>query len=325
MRCTQQQPRAFVLLWTLALLALAAVVLTGLTRRSAHKAVEAIQAQDELQFRWTMATTRKLMLARAESLLQQAERQRHQPIAAIWLDGALGDAQLEIRVADEQAKLNVNALYDAIGPEQTASQLRQMIKDPTAQVLVELHPDPRLSVQHHEASPPATAPTTAPSLQPRFRCWSQVVAPDDPAILFQRTGHSVTDEFTCWGNGKLNLQRASDAALSAALKPQLSPAGVQTVLRARQQKQSESTDHPIAAASLSQQDRQALSAATTSTSSCFSVVIHARMGQRNCYELAIREIDNSSQNDGQSTTQPSGADNPPQNEEKPDRIRRLVW
>jgi hypothetical protein len=320
MRQTHRQPRAFVLLWTLALLALAAVVLTGLVRRSARHAVEAVEAQDQLQRKWAMASTRKLLLEHAEALLAHAEEQGRQPMSTLWLDGALGDAQVQVRVADEQAKVNVNLLYGAVGAMQTASQLRQMIKDPSGLARVDLHPDPRVQPQHRADAGPTTAPTTAPSvIQPFFRCWSQVFTPDIPTLLFQRVSDSPTDEFTCWGNGQLSLRRASDAALLAVLKPRLSTAAAQNLIRARAQNRSDSADHWMAAAALNPQDRKALTQATTMISSCYSASIHLRIGQRDWYELAVREIGDASQNNSQPTTQSSESD------PKQERIYRLVW
>src|SRR5437868_262929 len=98
MRQGHHHRRGFVLLWTLALLALAAVVLTGLSRRSARRAVEAVDAQEQLQKKWAMATCRKLAKDNAEALLKLTEKRRHAAVASMSLQGILGDMRLQVRV-----------------------------------------------------------------------------------------------------------------------------------------------------------------------------------------------------------------------------------
>jgi hypothetical protein len=153
-------------------------------------------------------------------------------------------------------------------------------------------------------SAPSTAPTTAPMIRPLFRCWSQVIVPDDPALLFPRANNSPTDEFTCWGDGRLHFRRASDAALSVVLKPQFSAGDLQTLMRARAQNRADSADHLMTAAKFAKQERESMSKVIATNSSCYSVAIRLRIGQRESYELAIREMGDSGETG---------------------RISRLVW
>jgi type II secretory pathway component PulK len=325
--------RAFVLLWTLALLALAAVVLAGLTRRSAARAVEAVDAQEQLQRKWALASCRKMMRENAEKLLVQAEKQQRAPVASMWLRGTLGEVQLQIRIADEQAKVNVNTIYDEMGKARTATLVHDVLRGSgSARIL--LRPDPRYARSKNAASPKgaanhaSTLPTTAPAGWPAFGCWSQVFDSDDPAELVGRSLNSPTDQLTCWGNGELNLTRASPAAVRAMLGRFLSPGQIQTLLEDRSRKSGGTIDQWSAGMKLAADKGNALLEVVTDQSHCHSVMIHARSGARDWCELEVVESPKKSkaQQNSQAATSPSSpiASSDTHNDVG-DRIYRLVW
>lgn len=107
----------YVLIMVVVLIAIAAISLAGLARRSILIAGEAIEAQQELQRHWGATSCRQLLLDRAEEFFQQAEKP--------YLDGELpwpAPSQLAVEVplggmvyrlwlSDEDAKLNLNRIH----------------------------------------------------------------------------------------------------------------------------------------------------------------------------------------------------------------------
>jgi hypothetical protein len=354
MRHGADHHRGFVLLWTLALLALAAVVLTGLTRRSARRAVEAVDAQEQLQRKWAMASCRKLAKDNAEALLKLTEKRRHAAVASMSLQGVLGNIQLQARIADEQAKVNVNTIYEEMGKDRTATLVRDVARGAgLARVL--LRPDPRYAKSRRSSArtdvaaksastikSASTMPTTAPAEWPAFGCWAQVFDSDDPAVLLADSVKSPTNELTCWGDGRLNIDRASTAAIRAVLGQHLSIGVVQTLLDERSKNLQKSPDEWLAGMKLSAEQNQALTQLVTEQSACHSVMIHVRAGGRDWYELEVFETKPVSSQKDQATTAPSPGMAPSagitpsagmapamasagSNEIGQERVYRLVW
>src|SRR5688572_16761712 len=109
----QMRHRGYVLIVTLGVLVLAATVMVGVGRAAIAHALAARQAQDDLQRRWAIASCRAIVLPFAEQLLVDQEHKQQRPVPVHRAQIHLGNVALDLTLADEQAKANVNWLLNA--------------------------------------------------------------------------------------------------------------------------------------------------------------------------------------------------------------------
>jgi len=182
----------------LVLLALAAAALAGVCRVSLRNALASTEDADELQRRWGTLSCETAILPHAETLLQQAEALRRRPMASLDMDIQLGGQDFSVRVADEQAKLNLNFIYQTRGRASAETAARVATRNVGDRLLVTLRPcdvaPPLVSFGQVFTSPPATALAAGANI-------------------------------TCWGDGRLNWRRASAVALAGQCQQ---PLGVAT-------------------------------------------------------------------------------------------------
>jgi hypothetical protein len=189
---TQSRHKGFVLVMVLVLLAVAAAALAEICRASLRNSLAASREAEELQRRWGVISCEATVLPHAEILLQQAEAVRRHPVAAMDLEIELGGQDFSMHVADEQAKLNLNFLYQTRGRTSAESAARVAARRPATHLRVDLQPldgaQPLVSLGQVFAS-------TGAELSP----------PDVQA---------AAADVTCWGDGKLNWRRASATAIA---------------------------------------------------------------------------------------------------------------
>lgn len=211
----------YVLIMVLVLIVVAALAEAGLARKSLQRALAAQQAQAELARRWLAASCRETLLEDApQRFIDWEEDERRSPRwpaprTAVAV-AQVGGQRLRLRLADEDAKLNVNALY-AREPEKFRSALLAL--DAT-QLPVEARPD--LS-------------RTAKLRRQSFSTWAQLF--DVATALTQPDGFdrllAATDRLTCWGDGKTNIRHADDATLTQLVTTALDRSAASDVLQAR--------------------------------------------------------------------------------------------
>src|SRR5687767_4145203 len=103
------QRRGYVLVTSLGLLVLAATLLVSMGSLSMDRAMQAREAQEELQRRWGRISAQRPVLPNVERILARLERKKQGPVASHRVSIALGAQRVELVLADEQAKANVNA------------------------------------------------------------------------------------------------------------------------------------------------------------------------------------------------------------------------
>jgi len=189
--------KGFVLLMVLVLLAVGASLLAGICRIAMRNRLAEKSDADELQRRWGVLSCEATILPHAEILLQQAEAVRRHSIASIDLDVKLGGQDFALRVADEQAKLNLNFLYDTRGRTAAENAARVAAEKPGSPLRVSLQPL---------------------DIAPRLASFGQVFL-SRAADLLPPDVRAATTDLTCWGDGKLNWRRASATAINAQLQP----------------------------------------------------------------------------------------------------------
>ena len=199
----------FILLMVLVLLALAATALAGVCRTSMRNELAVQDEVDDLQRRWGVLSCREAVLPQAELLLRRAELAANRPVRSIPMTVSLGGQTFAMVVADEQAKIDVNTVY--------ASQGRPAVERVVRNAAERLGGGGRLSAALRADLRPGPASIA-------FGSFGQLFTSDDPARI-----ERVSDDLSCWGDGKLMLQRASATALEAVCEPIIGVAGMRRI------------------------------------------------------------------------------------------------
>jgi hypothetical protein len=269
-----------VLVMVLVLLAVAAFSLAGIARRSLQAAEEAATAQADLQRHWGVLSALRLYLPSAEILLEgEAKKMSLQsqgwPLPpCISSEFALHGLQFSVLLADEDAKVNLNAVFrqGTDGASQVAAVVGQMGgTDGTA-----------LSLQ-----PIADAGTQRDPMV--FRSWGQVFDLSQDTSAGEAAGRlkDQTREITCWGSGRLNIRRASDQAVRLVCQDKLGPDVVGKVLSLRREPGIKSLDDLLARMALRIEDRSLLERRLTDRSTRHSIWVLVRDQKRVWATLAI--------------------------------------
>jgi type II secretory pathway component PulK len=261
--------QGYVLVMTLVLIVVAALAEAGLARRSLLRALEAQSAQAELARRWAAQSARRTMLdgaaERFQAMEEAATEQRPRWPAQRTAVGEfqVGEWTFRVRLADEDAKLNLNVAY----AREPAKLLATFLDLGATELPVVLHPDVSRGAKLKRQA---------------FSSWAQLVV----AAAFQLPDGwdrllAVTDRTTCWGGGKLSLKRADDETLAAVVAGAIGRDNVADVLAARR----EAIDDLQAAEfvdslDLRRTDQVKLRTALADESTCFSLAVEMKDAQR---------------------------------------------
>src|SRR5438874_7893283 len=205
----------YVLLLVLFVVALAAAAMAGVCRMSLEKAVHASRAEAELHRRWAVITCRSVLLNKAEAVLSKT----NQSASEVRRDIQLAGLRYRLIFGDEQAKANVNLLYAQSGLAGTEREVRSIVQASGAAIPVEVRPIPGRGKSFGSPDADENEPLA-------FEGFGQVFGRTQPQVLVAGRGASpsAVAGVTCWGDGSLNLRRASDEAVRAVLGRHL-PAG----------------------------------------------------------------------------------------------------
>lgn len=201
MRRTTQNHGGYVLLLTLGMIALASIALAGLARHSLNLAASAGQAADDLQRRWGLLSVRHVLLGRASEFLEAqvpdelADLPPWPKPAHVSASFQMAGQRFTVTIADEDAKVDLNRIYQR-KRDRLLPAIRQLSRDANSAA-----PSVRLMPNADNRTP--------------FTSWGQVFELARTLNENNASGTliSLSDEMTCWGSGRLNLRRASDAAV----------------------------------------------------------------------------------------------------------------
>lgn len=265
---------------TLAVLALAGGVLAHLCRAGMLASLDVARESRALQERWTMLSCQSTLGDRIPAALARAAAGGSARTSAGGIvqtsaayDLTVGGDRLLLVFADEQAKINVNALYRARGRAQTEKFISDALNQCGAGMRVRLRPI-------HHAGEHSVAESAAPAFA-------------SPGQLFEdATGQGFASQMaamrqiTCWGNGRLNYRQASVMAIAALVGND--PGAMKAILarRAGPQPVALALD-PLAAKS---QAGKNLDALFTDTSTCYSLWILATHGAVEHARLIVNEV-----------------------------------
>lgn len=261
---------------TLVLIVLAVMSEVGLVRNSLRLAMEAVEAQKDLQHHWGTTSCKNLLLEQAETFFEQAA---NMPANAppLWpkpnlikAQVVLDDATYRLWLRDEDARINLNTLQDRL-----PAKGRLLVTNFTNDQLP-LHWQPDMS-------------PTAKKNKRSFSSWGQLF--DLPQIWQQHGLESLlqaTDEITCWGNGRLNIHTASDKALDGVVGQAVSHEVARQLIEARSQTQKIAWPEMLKSLDLRSKQSLTLKSWVSNKSSCYSLWLELENSQRSWYHLWIR-------------------------------------
>jgi hypothetical protein len=276
MRCAGRQPRGYILVLTLGVLVLASAALVSVGRLSVERAARAMQAQRDLQRRVGIASCQRAVLAGAERILMRQEVQRRAPVWHHRAPVRFGGYTFDLVISDEQAKADINALLAGSAPAVVENRIRQALSGTGLMSTVALRP--RVESDR----------TFVGSL-------GQAFDGIEPSALLG----APTALLTCWGDGRINARRASEAALRLALSPPWTDLDISRLIEARRAMFGPDAApaaptpggqplDPVARLLQTAQIRSG-GAGITLDSTCHSLWIVTRNERRQWYDLAVED------------------------------------
>jgi len=261
----------------LAMLTIAALLSAGMASRSFERAAAAALMQEELQLRWGELSCRAAVLNRAEILLRIQEQKRGEILPAMETAFELGGHTYFLILSDEQAKLNLNTVFR----EKDLSQVRQAASLLSAEFPVHLRPDPRAS--RRSAFPPAFSGLgQVYDFRAAGNEWNR------GAERFLRCGQEVS----CWGNGMLNINRASPERIRMAGELAAPPQTVSRLLETVQENRGKPLDVILKETDISDRERREFRKLFTDRSRTFSLGMIVSTPNRSRVRLDVRSLDN---------------------------------
>lgn len=277
--------RGYVLLVVIAVSVLVITVLGTLAKTSLRRGLEAADAERSLQQRWGSYTLQKALLEEAPQIFEARDEITKElmpgqapPPSVIRAVLTLRGVTFDMLLADEDAKLNLNAYYHRQGPQQTRQAVTGVAGAPVTLAL-------RLT--------PATTPLLANArllaggqggddedievIPDAFRSWGEVF---DIESLSSQLGSdaalpNLTTAVTCWGTGQLNIQRASDQAILAVAGSVVQDGGAQRLLKRYRDSRVPSLTTLLQTEITSPRNRQQLAELLSESSTNFSIWIDA--------------------------------------------------
>lgn len=217
----------YVLVMVMALLVISTTLLVAVGRAAGRSAMAARAAGEDLQRRWGVASCRKAVLPHVEQILGALEQERHRPVANFSASIRLGDETFEMILGDEQAKANVNAILESADASRGETRIRLGLAGSGLANRIKLRPTlgPVIELIDKEASTRPVA-ATSPVGNPANRLlalsvggWGQVFDGIGPGQLIRPMPggrRAPLDLLTLWGNGAVNVRRATDSAMALA-------------------------------------------------------------------------------------------------------------
>ena len=274
----RNRPRhcGYVLVMLLLLLAIVSTTVAAVGRRSLDRVLDVERAQSVLQQRWIEVTARHTLLSRAETVLRDVEAVSRSPQVFTEIELELGRIGVRLVVADEQAMVNANRLYDLGGLRGTDRHLRALVAT-TGSIT---HP-PVVEIKPKIVSGTGGRAAILDGYAALFR-------DTDPQMLLgtaRRPGSALA--VTCWGDGWLNYRRASEPALAAICDGVLNQSEVRELIEIRIERPNLAVHELIETMQLSGRQSNQLERLLTDQSGCHSLWIVTDDGRRMRYTYLV--------------------------------------
>lgn len=294
----------YVLLTVLAVLVLMVTVLATLSKLSLRRALAAADAQVRLQQRLGADSIEKTLLPQAGKIFDTLEKQAEDlristgkvvPIPRTLRKAvSMGGVTFDVVLADEDAKLNLNQVYHINGPQRCRRAISELV-GPNASRAIRMLPATRPmrdallesapggdSVEASDEESDAGSDASDLEIPRAFRCWGEVFDLDQlsAGFLADAAIPNLTSEITCWGGGNLNVRRASDRSMKAAIACVLSDAGAGRLVSRYRENPDVSLEIVLQQETNTATERLGLGKMLSETSSHFSLWIDASAGGR---------------------------------------------
>ena len=252
------------------LVAIVAASMVTLAGRSMDRALVCRRARQDLQRRWAMRSSRVALLNQAEHILQVAEAGQLEPIAQVRVQLQLNDHAYSLLISDEQAKVNANAVYRLRGKQRLEKTIRELTRRTDSALTVRLRPI--VNFAHHNQK----------ELSP-FQSFGQLFAAASPQQLPKATSGT-----TCWGDGRLNVRRASPKSLEQVCVPLLGPVQIQQLVAILSESPAMSLSAALEQLQISRSTQHKLLKRLTDRSNCHSLWISIDDGDRSWHQFAVK-------------------------------------
>ena len=225
----------FVLVMVLTAIIVVGVAMTTTARKSLLASVAAIESQQAMQRDWGMRSCQQVLLNAGAQIFEisdrnvKSQRGKRVTLPSIIEDRVILSGQtFDLILADEDAKAELNALYDAGGKravERAISQVSGAFDARTTR-LMPVRPSTQ-SIKRDEDEDSSTETETGSGIEtpvvevtPAFRSWGEVF---DLVQVHQLAGDDrqlakMTRALSLQSSGRLNVFRASDDAVLAVCK-----------------------------------------------------------------------------------------------------------
>jgi len=271
----KRRQSGFVLLMVLAVLVLAATVLATAASRSCRSALEAAEAQRDLQLRWGALSARATVLPRAELLLGQEEaRLQHPAVWARW-ELNLGNMPLVLGLSDEQAKANVNLLEARHGRQSMVASLGRLQSGSGA--LLPIRPRPQeVRKLRGQLAPP------------RYESFDMLFEVHGPSQLASVEGRTApVKRITCWSDGRINFRRADRESLRAVTRGVLDEAELAKLLEFRREVPGGSVHEALKRLELPREQAVEAAQLLTDVSGCHALWVVTGEDEQRHYRLYV--------------------------------------
>jgi hypothetical protein len=305
---TKRQRKGFVLLMVLVSILIVGVAMTAISRRSLQASLAAMESQRELQKRWGMVSVQRTLLPAAAGLFEVSDlktrkkRGKQEAFPAILEDRIiLGGQTFDVLLADEDAKANLNAIYDQGGErkcELTLNRLTGTSESRTVRLRPVRASESNLTAKRSAGSESKLGSAKSPTIRSSasnwlaLRSWGEVfdllqigrIAGEDRHLA------KMTRKITLHGSGRLNVFRASDETVLAVCNTVIQEGLAKRVLEKIRDTSLGEIGLILESSVTNAQDRAGLQSLLGSSSSSFSIWIEATHRSTRQQRLAIQAL-----------------------------------
>lgn len=278
----------YALLLVLVTLTICSVSLASLATRSMQANVDSLERLRGLQSRWGRISCSRALLRSAPAAFEAIEKQNLAskrltkttfPIA-LSETLLLGGQRFTVVLADENAKLNLNALRQHGRPGTITQALRKVMGPNSIRTLRNLDRDTNSQTLHS---------------------WGEVF---DLNLLRALQGSDrvlaeMTHDLTLWGSGKLNIRRASPISLEVTCKGAVTDGLARRIVERHDESPTLNVDLLLRQTVLNETDRERLELLLGDGSTTFSIWIESDDGRQRTQHLSVLYVDA----DGKQTTE----------------------
>lgn len=301
--------RAAALLLTVGVLALAVVSLSITARRSMADALAARAAAEDLQRDLIVASIEQSILPYAAEIIEFSRSEKPGPPIVDWA-AELAGISVRCRIADEQAKLNLNRHAEEHARWVVEQAVRSLVTATSADMTVRLRP--------HRPQAGSALPIYGSFDQVFKDASAQELLPDDSDET------TPLDRLTLWGDGRVNVMMADPNVLIFACRGLLSEVDVRRIVRIRSEGSDEEDLNAllqragVGTGSTADEKTSPFAEHLTVESTCHSVWITLASPQRRRDVLLVREAPTALNEDPDATTDTKLNVAPP-------KLVRLEW